>query len=391
MKLSEIESASKSNPSLRRILQMIETWGTGMEDHLGFNPQAGSQAKNKRVGPPMLANMTIEGVDGHFSIQITNPVGAAGQILHEIKGSPTVPIVKSTDLIVRGPSSDLQYDIIDPGVSRYFQLRSKYAYSDFNQPQVFPSVSSGVLRSGSNSNKNITFTPTDPDPVLYQLNQLAVIVVNPTTFDFGSDLRVSYNGASLTMDDQGDPLTFSTYYVYGDDPTRAGGTIDLLATQDPSVLTANDGRVAFGVITLSEQGGGIIFPPGSAGGTIEGTVITLLDGTTQLVEQLVAGDVLQGPDGAAETLSSSPIVLASVPCFTITTSTGKFITLSSDQYLQSGPGGRLPVSELVANDSINTDIGSETISSVVYTGLLTVYHLPLSRTRFYLAGSIWSG
>lgn len=142
MTLGEIEGASKDNPSLRRMLQAIQGWMTAIEKNIGFDPQVVNKA-NRIVRPPPLASYVVTGQDGIYTIQITNPEGLAGQVTHEIRAATTVPVGKSLDIIIRGPSPDTLVTIVDPGTTRYFQLRSKYALSNYNQPQISEAVSSG--------------------------------------------------------------------------------------------------------------------------------------------------------------------------------------------------------------------------------------------------------
>lgn len=70
----------------------------------------------------------------------------------------------------------------------------------------------------------------------------AVLVI-ASTLKFGAEQR-SYAPGRV------DPGTYGTWYVYGDDPTYAGGAITYQATSTPSIL-AVDGRIYFGTITTA--------------------------------------------------------------------------------------------------------------------------------------------
>lgn len=390
MDLGELEGAAKGNPPLRRVLQTIQAWATGFEVATGINPLAPAHAGKRKLAPPPLADMVVTGVDGHYAVDITNPTTTPG-ILHEIKAATTVPIGKSLDIITIGPTGDLQIDILDPGTTRYFQLRSKFPNSDYNQPQIFQAVSSGLLTGDNLSASNTTMTPTSNGPLLTQDSTTAVIVVHPFTMVMGSN-NVGYGGGDVAVDDEGNPITFGTYYVYTLDAAKAGGAVTWQATQDLARARAHDDAVILTTpITLSVYGGGVTFPVGMGGGPAAGTLVTMSDGvTTRAVELLLAGDDILGLDGV-ETLQAAPTSVATVPSFTITTVSGKAITLSGDHNLQLGAGGRATVTDVVPGDNINTVDGQEQVTSKVLAGNVTVYRLSLSKNHFHTGNGIWCG
>lgn len=134
MTLDELEGAAKNNPPLRRVLQQIQDWMTGIEKQFGSRPLGGAQAQFKS-DPPPLATFTVAAVGEHYTIFITNPPGVTG-ILHQLIGGTTLPVSASANIITRGPAPDLAYTIVDPSTTRYWQLRSKFTNSDYNQPQI---------------------------------------------------------------------------------------------------------------------------------------------------------------------------------------------------------------------------------------------------------------
>lgn len=134
MTLDELEGASKGNPALRRVLQQVQDWMTGVEKQTGTRPLAGAVSTFK-PNPPALAKFTVTAVGSNFVIQITNPPGVIG-VLHQLIGATTIPIQASTNIIMSGPAPDLQVVIPNPATTRYWQLRSKFQNSDYNDPQV---------------------------------------------------------------------------------------------------------------------------------------------------------------------------------------------------------------------------------------------------------------
>ena len=62
---------------------------------------------------------------------------------------------------------------------------------------------------------------------------------------------LSYNSGSVTG------LSFSTlYYIYTDDPTKAGGAVTYVATTTGTDITANIGRYFIGEVTTPADGAG---------------------------------------------------------------------------------------------------------------------------------------
>jgi hypothetical protein len=148
MVLSELDAAAKSNPSLRRVLQQIQDWMTGTEQAVGIAPLAPAQGGKVRQAPPPQATLAVSGADGRFEIKITLPAAAIGPMLHEIKYSETVPFASSTTVVTLPSTPDTVIQVFCPssdasGIRRYFQMRSRYFTSDFNQPVVSDQVFSG--------------------------------------------------------------------------------------------------------------------------------------------------------------------------------------------------------------------------------------------------------
>ncbi len=95
-----------------------------------------------------------------------------------------------------------------------------------------------------------------------------------TSADVGSDVTVTiaahnviydggtvaYNSGTVTG------LSFSTlYYIYTDDPTKAGGAVTYAATATATDITTNSGRYYIGQITTPADGGGDTSGGGGAG------------------------------------------------------------------------------------------------------------------------------
>lgn len=387
MKISSLEGASRDNSDLRRALSSIQDYLTLLSDAIGIDPNAAQQVRSKkRVPPPPSASLSVTGSNGRFHISINAP-DVDGVLIHQVRMSDALPFHDATVVTDLKASPAAELDVFLPNTEMFFAVRSRFQNSAFNSWTFLTgSVSSGLIATASLSNANAARAINGPDPVLVQDGTDAAIIVNETTHTFGGGTVVTYDAGSIKG------LMFDLYYVYTIDPTRVGGSVTYYATTDRSEVFANDAAVFIGDIDLRSGGGAVTFPEGFEGGPAIGTVIDMADGTTKLVESLVAGDVLIGLEtGQSELVVSTPIPISNVPCFTITVASGKSVTISSDHTLQSGTGQRAAVIDMVPGDTINTKDGQEQITSKTFAGLQTVYNIPLSRNRYHLGGQIWCG
>ena len=96
-----------------------------------------------------------------------------------------------------------------------------------------------------------------------------------TADDVGSDATITiashnivYDGGTLAYSAGSiTGLAFSTeYFVYADDPTKAGGAVTYVSTTTRTDLTANVGRYFVGRVTTPADGGGGTSGNGGGGG-----------------------------------------------------------------------------------------------------------------------------
>lgn len=79
-------------------------------------------------------------------------------------------------------------------------------------------------------------------------NATVSVASHTVQFGFGT---VAYNAGSVTG------LNYSTlYYIYTDDPDYEGGAVSYLATTNPLLVTAGNGRYYLGKITTPAAAGG---------------------------------------------------------------------------------------------------------------------------------------
>lgn len=145
MKIPGLDAAAAGNASLRNVLARIEQWTEEMERGTGFVPFGPGTVGQDKAAPPPLASFIVTGANGSFVVEITTPDDARGTMFHEVKSSQSIPFSNSTTILQHGgPSPSGHIVIVLPSETRYFQLRSRYGSSVFNQPQVSAAIASGV-------------------------------------------------------------------------------------------------------------------------------------------------------------------------------------------------------------------------------------------------------
>jgi hypothetical protein len=116
---------------------------------------------------------------------------------------------------------------------------------------------------------NTTSTYTGPNPLSSSAGSHTINIAAFTIqWGFGT---VSYNSGSVT------PGSYTTYYIYCDDPTYAGGAVAYQYTTDSRILYQSDGRLYIGSITTSATAPGSGGGGGGGGCPIEGTLVEPLD------------------------------------------------------------------------------------------------------------------
>lgn len=395
MKLSGL-SAIK-DPQLIEIFRHLEAIFTSLERDYGIVPILPGNSRIRAEGPPLAKFKSVEGVDGKFIIQITNPSNSSGPIFHEISTASVTPFGVATDILAYGPDIRTTWEILDPNVTKFVRLRSRYINSDFNKPVISPSTYSGLLRSSSLSQKNTELTLEGTTPILTQEGTTKQINIAASTWRGAAEAdTVSYIAGTVITSDYG------LYYVYGDDPKKDGNLVGgYQATLDPSVLKSSDARVTFGFITLSAFGGGIggssEVSSGSGGsngpGLVNGSQVLRSDGISLTnIEALVNGSDTYGIGGGGEALTDDPEVLADLPVFAVTTNLGFNIIASSETQIHTGSGTKA-IQDVVVGDPILVRSGGvDVIDSViiaVFGGTSTVYRLRPSGIAAVNCGSIW--
>lgn len=412
----------------------LEREAVSRENPLTHGPgKAKAAPSTTRILPPRAGTWTVSGVDGHFNIDIVPaqqylhastfqprtvqqfrrqfrrpglssaandlsfetrpdrafPGGFVRPIYHQLQASVDLNWDANSGVLTYGPDQKTHYVITGhPNESRYWRFRSKYANSDYNDWTYWidptlcgvVQVYSGLARTAAIARVYSSNTPTAQP--LTQNGTSTRINVASTTWKEGS-LVITYNSGFV------DPGSYGTFFVYVDDPTRAGGTVTYVADTSNPDVTASDGRIYFGKIVTSSGGGGTGSGGGSGPCTVRGTMITMADGSEKPVEQLRRGDKLMAIDGGAEELLRVELE-PDMPCFEVTTENGYLVRCSAQHTLQYAGGGFDHASIFSAGDMVNTRHGPSRVARKLFLGHATVYKLHLARTHTYWAGGIGS-
>lgn len=109
--------------------------------------RVGSQAAANSVAAPAAVGWTVAAGNGHFLIQIADPAAAGTQapIQHQIASSETADFSDAggVNTYTLGVGETTR-DIVDPGVTKYWRLRSRYPGSAWNGWRLY-ATAAGVV------------------------------------------------------------------------------------------------------------------------------------------------------------------------------------------------------------------------------------------------------
>lgn len=355
--------------------------------------------------PPTNSPFTVVGNEGKFVIDITPPQNIVypSQAQKNLAGAQNLKLAQvyyqlrcaddeamSTGLITYGVQTQIHTEILMPNSFKFWQLRSQYANSTWTswQPFTDPSVCgpiqvwSGVITSSDTSlvNQGSSYLGSSP---LTQDGTSTKIDVAASVWHAGNE-NISYGAGSV------DPGSYGLWYVFADDPARAGGNVIYQATSDVSVLVALDGRLYFGSITTASGGGGS-GGGGGGGACCSGpTLITMADGSKKAQSDVRVGDQVLGIDGGIDNVVSIEM-FAGMPCFTNTFDNG-YVTspISSRHPFKYFASGFVLNCDALVGDDLTSDKGTTKLSNRSYAGLFTVYGMALDRSFTFWADGMAS-
>lgn len=239
--------------------------------------------------PSTPLTFTVQGVDGHYKITIypqgfdpystlaqqqvnaanALAISAAQLLTHQLRSSTTKDFDAAGSVATYGPDPKLQWDIIDPNVRKFWQLRTSNDngvtwndWQDFKDVNVcgIVAVWSGLLRTSSLSPVNAQNGFTTAGILTQPSTAVSTVVVAGSVANFGFG-QISYQGGSATGG------FYGATWIYADDPEYKGGAVIYHATANQSDLSAVEGRINFGMITTVS--GGAPPTPGGGGGCVE--------------------------------------------------------------------------------------------------------------------------
>lgn len=139
-----------------------------------------------------------------------------------------------------------------------------------------------VVRVGRTQQSNAPVSPPTVNPALHLLAAVASASQTTSLSQAGTTARINVaagifnlgnlaintfaSAVPITTDITGAALTFTTYFVFHDDPNLAGGNVTYQATTDPTQLAKGTARFYDGSITLAVGGGGTGGGTGGGGG-----------------------------------------------------------------------------------------------------------------------------
>ena len=391
-----LEGAAKGNPQLLAVLTQILGWQGNLSLALGIDPLPSQQSDGNTLDPPpKVAGFDVQGQDGKFKVNITPADGTNGPIYYLIESSETVPFKTSTTVSQYGPTNGTSFDITDPNVVKYWRVRSRYGSSDYGSPVHFTGgVDSGTLASTSNAPLNSTFAAVDGLPSLIQgvdsdNNPNTTIDIQPTSFQMGTGVQISYNSGLL------DVGSFGLWHVYANDPKRLGGTVVYQASKSLEDVAESDGNIYFGFIVLRSDACAVGSATGSGVCPATGSLILKSNGSLETVESLKSGDSVLSIDGGVDNLNTDPVSISGIPCIQFTTQAGLTIqAVSVDHLTMSGNGGFVRAANIFVGDAVtcrfNNQNVTDYIASKTFVGFKTVYKLSLSRTKTFNCDGLWS-
>ena len=207
---------------------------------------------------------------------------------------------------------------------------------------------------------------------------------------YAGSKTISYNSGSITGLFQN-----LTYYIYCDDPNFAGGSPGYYASTTLYTPTANDGRVYVGAVTTGSGGGSSTTYAGGSAACFEGdTLISMADGSTKPIAEIVPGDRVVSFDPATGVLGTKPVTAVQVHevarVLTIESEHGRVVTTPEHPfYLEGGTfgaAGWLRHGNYVMRRSQFAMLRAERVLSVnPDTRAVTVYNFEVEDWHTYIA------
>lgn len=142
-----------TDSDLYQALTQLANFSDALESAAGI--QVGPGRTSSSAPAPAAASWQIEAANGHYLIQIVNPVPAGNGLQAALQSQ----VASATSLAFDANSATTTYtlgigqttlDVIDPNVAKYWRLRSRYAGSGWNAWLTYANASGvAALNAGA--------------------------------------------------------------------------------------------------------------------------------------------------------------------------------------------------------------------------------------------------
>lgn len=318
-----------------------------------------------------------------------NFMARAAVLQHQVQTSTNTLFDAAGNVKTYGPDAKIHWEISSPNETRYLRFRSRYSYSDYNgwkywntDPAVcgFNPLWAGVVRSLATNLANQATTPSGTNPLTQSGTTTRINAA--ASLWYAGDLRINYSSGFV------DPGSYGTYYVYADDPKKAGGSVTFVATTSNVDITGADGRVYFGKITTTAGGGASGIGGGGGGGCMIGEAEwRMFDGTLKPSWALRKGDQVLAIDGEIDMVCQIKVV-PNMPIFSLISKDGtvdhpgftgqEIFRSEAGQWLRGFD--LLPLDRLRRRDADGKPYIYEVCSRPL-VGVRTVYYIELHRSK----------
>ncbi|MGH9482514.1 MAG: hypothetical protein ACRD1L_10545 [Terriglobales bacterium] len=143
-----------SDSDLYQALAGLASFSDGLEQAAGVRGgRAGSAAQTQAAAPPA-ASWAITASQGHYLIEITNPASATAPLQHQLQSASNTNFdTNSATTTVTLGLGQTSLDVINPNVSLYWRIRSRFQGSTWNTWLLYANaagvvaLNAGVLRT----------------------------------------------------------------------------------------------------------------------------------------------------------------------------------------------------------------------------------------------------
>jgi hypothetical protein len=144
---------TSADPEVRNIGQAAQTLANqsdAIEKASGLSIQVGGKATaaNAAVTAPPASSAKVTAGSGHFLVQIAAPGSNTPMVQHQLRSATDSGFGQNVTIYTLG-FGQLTLDVVDPGVTKYWALRSQLQGSTWNAWALISGPLSGAFTSGA--------------------------------------------------------------------------------------------------------------------------------------------------------------------------------------------------------------------------------------------------